>query len=132
MTVQRAYTANQSDGTVSVVNLSSHTAIKTLPVNGHPRTVVSTQNSLYGKVYVASPDSPYITIIRTDQDIIDTTVLVQGNIVDVRTSNQNGSQGNAIVVSRKPGFGQPCYLPPHIAPPQQPLRPIRSACSTLP
>jgi DNA-binding beta-propeller fold protein YncE len=115
----RAYTANQNDdssgkgtgnGTVSIVDLSSHTLIKTVPVTGHPRTVASTQNSLYGKVYVASPDSPYLTIIRTDQDIIDTTVLVQGNIVDVRTSTQDASKGNFNVVSRTPGYGEPCYL----------------------
>ncbi|HEY2861499.1 MAG TPA: hypothetical protein VGJ21_24025 [Terracidiphilus sp.] len=117
----RAYTANQNDdpsgtgannGTVSIVNLSSHTLIKTLAVTGHPRTVASTQNSLYGKVYVAAPDSPYLTIIRTDQDIIDTTVLVQGKIVDVRTSTQDANRGNANVVSRVPGFGEPCYLSP--------------------
>jgi YVTN family beta-propeller protein len=127
----RAYTANQADGTVSEVNLVSHTFVKALPVNGHPRTVVSVQNSLYGKVYVASPDSPYVTIIRTDQDIIDTTVLVQGNVVDVRTSNQNGSQGNAIIVSRKPGFGQPCYLPPTLLNAAA-IAASPSACSTLP
>ncbi len=86
----RAYTANQSDGTVSIVNLTSHTFEKTLPVNGHPRTVVSTQNSLYGKVYAASPDSPFLTIIRTDLDLVDTTVLVEGNIVDVRVTTQTG------------------------------------------
>jgi YVTN family beta-propeller protein len=107
----RAYTANQADGTVSVVNLSSHALIKTLAVTGHPRTVLSTQNSLYGKVYVASPDSPYLTIVRTDQDIVDTTVLVQGNIVDVRVSTQNATSGNSITTSRRPGAGQPCYLP---------------------
>lgn len=107
----RAYAANQADGTVTVVNLTSHTVEKTLAVNGHPRTVVSTQNSLYGKIYVASPDSPYLTIIRTDQDIVDTTVLVQGNIIDVRANTQNASQGNMIVTNRKPGYGQPCYLP---------------------
>ena len=38
----RAYTANQADGTVTIVNLTSHTVEKTLPVVGHPRTVVST------------------------------------------------------------------------------------------
>lgn len=108
----RAYTANQSDSTVSVVNLSSHTLLKTLPVNGHPRTTVSIQNSIYGKVYVSSPDSPYLNIIRTDLDIIDTNVLLQGNIVDVRTTTQNGNQGNSLITSRKPGFGQPCNLPP--------------------
>ncbi len=127
----RAYTANQADSTVTLVNLVSHTAVKTLPVNGHPRTVVSVQNSLYGKVYVASPDSPYVTIVRTDQDIIDTTVLVQGNVVDVRTSNQNGSQGNVINLSRKPGFGQPCYLPPTLLTTTA-ITANPSACSTLP
>ncbi|KAA6464971.1 YncE family protein [Acidobacteria bacterium AB60] len=127
----RAYTANQADGTVTEVNLVSHTPIKTLPVNGHPRTVASVQNSLYGKVYVASPDSPYLTIIRTDQDIIDATVLVQGNIVDVRASNQNGTAGNAIVSSRKPGYGQPCYLPPSLLS-NSTIQANPSACSTLP
>jgi DNA-binding beta-propeller fold protein YncE len=111
----RAYTANQTDQSVTVVLLNTHTVEKTLPVTGHPRTVVSTQNSEYGKVYVAAPDTPYLTIISTggtDPDIVDTTVLVEGNIVDVRTTNQNGSSGNANVQSRTPGYGQPCYLPP--------------------
>jgi YVTN family beta-propeller protein len=107
----RAYSANQSDGTVTVINLTSHTVEKTVAVTGHPRTVVSTQNSLYGKVYVASPDSPYLTILRTDQDIVDTTVLVQGNVLDVRTSTQNATSGNMITTSRRPGYGEPCYLP---------------------
>ncbi len=89
----RAYTANQTEGSVSIVNLSSHTLLKTLAVTGYPRNVVSTQNSTQGKVYVASPNSPYLTIIRTDKDIVDTAVLVQGNIVDVRVSSQNGSLG---------------------------------------
>ena len=48
--------------------------------------MASTQNSLHGKVYAAAPDSPYITIIRTDQDIVDATVLVQGNVLDVRVT----------------------------------------------
>jgi DNA-binding beta-propeller fold protein YncE len=109
----RAYTANQTDGTVSIVDLSSHTVEKApLPVIGHPRTVVSTQNSEYGKVYVASPDSPYLTIIRTDLDIVDTTILVEGNVVDVRVSSQAGTTGNNTNVSRIPGWGQPCNLPP--------------------
>ena len=107
----RAYTANQTDGTVTIVNLSSYKVEKTLPVIGHPRTVVSTQNSSYGKVYAASPDSPYLTIIRTDQDIIDTTVLVEGNIVDVRVTTMNAVSGNSNSISRSPGHGQPCYLP---------------------
>ena len=111
----RAYTADQSvgltNGTVTIVNLSSHTVEKTLQVTGHPRTVVSTSNSLFGKVYVASPDSTFLTIIRTDQDIVDTTVLIEGNIVDVRVSTQTGTRGNVNTTSRIPGGGQPCYIP---------------------
>ena len=107
----RAYTANQTDETVSVVSLTSHSVEKTLPITGHPRTIVSTQNSQYGKVYVASPDSPYLTILRTDLDIVDTAVLVEGNIVDVRVTTQTGSSGNSNTTSRRPGYGEPCYLP---------------------
>lgn len=108
----RAYTANQADGTVTIVTLSSHTVEKTLSVVGHPRTVVSTSNSLYGKVYVASPGSDYVTILSTEEDIVDTTILVQGSVLDVRTSNQNGVSTNYITSSRRPGYGQPCFLPP--------------------
>jgi len=108
----RAYTANQTDQTVTIVTLSSHAVEKTLPITGHPRTVVSTQNAQQGKVYVASPDSPYLTIIRTDLDLVDTTVLIEGNIVDVRVTTQNGSQGNTNITSRIPGYGEPCNLPP--------------------
>jgi len=108
----RAYTANQGDSTVAVVNMSSHSVEKWLGVVGHPRTVVSTANSLYGKVYVASPDTDFLTIVRTDQDIVDTTLLIQGNIVDVRVSSQDGNLGNSNMTSRVPGFGQPCNLPP--------------------
>ena len=122
----RAYTANQADGTVTVVNLSSHTVEKTLAVVGHPRTVVSTQNSLFGKVYVASPDTPYLTIIRTDQDIVDTTILIQGNVMDVRVTTQNGTSVNANVTSRRPGAGQPCYAPGAAA------ETTLAACQTIP
>ena len=138
----RAYTANQGDctpdcttspnGTVSIVNLSSHTVEKTLAVVGRPRNVVSTSNSLYGKVYVASPDSPYLTIVRTDQDIVDTTILVEGNIVDVRVANQNGVSGNSIITSRRPGAGQPCYLPPPGPTFTYPAGFALSDCQTLP
>ena len=108
----RAYTANQADGSISVVNLVSHTLEKTLNVVGHPRTVVSTQNSIFGKVYVASPDSPYLTILQTTSDLVDTTVLIEGNVVDVRATTTNGNSGsNDNYSSRVPGYGQPCNVP---------------------
>jgi YVTN family beta-propeller protein len=128
----RAYTANQNDGTVTIVNLTSHSVEKTVPVIGHPRTVVSVQNSLYGKVYIAAPDSPYLTILRTDQDIVDTTVLVEGNIIDVRTSNQNGVSANVNNVSRNPGYGQPCYLPPALMASTYSATYTLANCQTLP
>jgi hypothetical protein len=102
----------------------SHTLEKTLGVVGVPRTVVSTQNSLFGKVYVASPNSPFLTILATQTDLVATTVLIEGNVVDVRTTSQTGSSqtvstyngssniSNPNYSSRIPGFGQPCNLPP--------------------
>jgi DNA-binding beta-propeller fold protein YncE len=116
----KAYTANQNDdsgtgnGSVTVVNLQTYTVEKTLTVEGHPRTVVNVQNSAYSKIYAVSPDSPYITIIQstpTVTDLIDTTVLIEGTPVDIRTTNQNGSSGNNNYTSRVPGYGQPCNLP---------------------
>ncbi len=118
----KAYIANQNDdsgtgnGTVTVVNLSTHTVEKTITVVGHPRMVASTQNSEFSKIYTASPDSPYITIIEstpTVTDIIDTTVLIEGNVVDLRVTTQNAGSGSIINhSSRVPGYGQPCNLPP--------------------
>jgi YVTN family beta-propeller protein len=126
----RAYTANQADQSVTVVNLNNNTVEKTLPVTGHPRTVVSTQNSTYGKVYVASPDSQYLTIIATggtDPDSVDTTLdLNSGHLVDVRVTTQNGSSQNAYNQSRIPGYGQPCNLPGTTA------ATTLSACQKLP
>jgi hypothetical protein len=120
----KAYSANQGDctpdctsspnGTVSVVNLTTHTLEKTLTVVGNPRTVLNTQNSEYDKVYAAAPNSPYITIIETTPtqiDVIDTTVLVEGTVVDMRVTTQTGSSGNNNYTSRVPGYGQPCNLP---------------------
>ena len=147
----RAYTANQGDytagcaisacnGTVTIVNLSSHTVEKTLPVVGVPRTVVSTQSSLYGKVFVASTNSPYLTILTTQTDLVDTTVLVPGEVVDVRTTSQSGASqsvgtyfgsvsiNNPNYSSRIPGYGQPCNLPPGLMSASYTL----AQCSQLP
>jgi DNA-binding beta-propeller fold protein YncE len=115
----KAYTANQNDdsgsgnGTVTVVNLTTHTVEKTITVVGHPRTIANTQNSEYSKIYTASPDSPFVTIIEsspTVTDLIDTTVLVEGTVVDLRVTTVNGTSGNPNFWSRVPGYGQPCNL----------------------
>ena len=144
----RAYTANQGDctpdcatspnGTVSVVELGSHTLEKTINVTGIPRTVVSTQNSEYGKVYAASPNSPFLTVIQTggtSPDTVDTTILVEGNIVDVRVTTQNGNPGNSNYFSRIPGWGQPCNQPPTTANPTPAptgTQTLLEACQELP
>ena len=149
----RAYTANQGDcgtnctatgnGTVTIVNLSSHTVEKTLPVTGLPRTVVSTENSLYGKVYVAAPNSDFLTILETQTDLVDTSILIEGNVLDVRTTSQSGgaqsvstyngsaSISNINYSSRVPGYGQPCNLPPTVLTNAQ-LTANPALCSQIP
>ncbi len=151
----RAYTANQGDcgsnctatgnGTVTVVNLSSYTVEKTLPVTGLPRTVVSTENSLYGKVYAAAPNSDFLTIVETETDLIDTTILTEGNILDVRTTSQSGGSqtvttysGGSVTInninysSRVPGYGQPCNLPPSAMIAQYGANYTLADCQTVP
>jgi YVTN family beta-propeller protein len=107
----RAYTANEGTGTVSVINLSSFTVETTIPVNGHPRAIASTYNAPIGKVYTVANDSPYLTIIRTDTDIVSASILLQGNGVDVHTTVQyagtSGTGANAISQSRSVGSGAP-------------------------
>jgi len=121
----RAYTANQGEDSVTIVDLTSHTVEKTLPVTGNPREIASTQNSLYGKVYVSSPNSNLLTVLTTTTDSVDTTIPVEGkNILGVRLTTVNGSSGNYNNVSHKPGYGQPCYLPGTPT--------TLTACSTLP
>ncbi|HTD54652.1 MAG TPA: YncE family protein [Silvibacterium sp.] len=108
-----AYTANQGDGTVTVVNLTSFTAQKTINLGSvsNPRTIVSTYNYPSGKVYVSSQSSSNLVVIRTDTDSVSATLSMQGNVVDVRTTNQYAGSttqgGNNITVSRSAGSGVP-------------------------
>jgi DNA-binding beta-propeller fold protein YncE len=110
----RAYTANEADGTVTVVNLTSFTAQKTIQLGSgvtNPRSIISTYNYPAGKVYVVSQNSPNVTIIRTDTDVVSATVQVQGNVVDVRATTQYAGSttqgGNNITGSRSVGSGIP-------------------------
>jgi DNA-binding beta-propeller fold protein YncE len=110
----RAYTANESDGTVTVVNLTSFIAQKTIQLGSgvtNPRSIISTYNYPAGKVYVVSQNSPNVTIIRTDTDVVSATVQVQGNVVDVRATTQYAGSttqgGNNITGSRSVGSGIP-------------------------
>jgi YVTN family beta-propeller protein len=109
----RVYTANEGTGTVSVINLSSFTVEETIPVNGHPRSIASTYNAPIGKVYTIAQDSPYMTVIRTDTNIVTSSILLQGNGVDVHTTTQYAGSSstttaaNTITQSRSAGSGAP-------------------------
>jgi DNA-binding beta-propeller fold protein YncE len=81
--------------TVSVINLNTYTVTATIPIplsvlpaspvlNGHPDYIAVSNGTPTGKVYVTSPESNFMTVIRTDTDSIDLTVPLQGNGVSVR------------------------------------------------
>lgn len=114
----RVYVANQGDiaagtpGSVSVVNLSDYTVEKTIPLTSNPHAIVSIYNYPIGKVYVTSQNSPYLTIIRTDSDIVSATPELEGNVLDIRVSAQYPGQStngaaNYQIESRSVGSGAP-------------------------
>lgn len=84
--------------TVSVVNLTTNTVTATIPLvpaaitsqtlvqNGHPNYIAVTTGSPTGKVYVTSPESTSMTVIRTDTDQVDTTIPLQGRGISVRVT----------------------------------------------
>jgi YVTN family beta-propeller protein len=71
---------------VSVVNLSTNTVTATIPINGHPAYIATTDSTPTGKVYVVCNDSQVMTVIETDTDTVDTTIPLQGYGVSVRVS----------------------------------------------
>jgi YVTN family beta-propeller protein len=82
----RAYVINKADSTVSVVNLTTNTVTATIPVPAtpHPTFMALINGTPTGKVYVTSPESDQMTIIRTDTDKVETTVPLQGKGIMVR------------------------------------------------
>jgi hypothetical protein len=72
--------------TVSVVNLTSNTVTATIPINGHPVYIATSDASPTGKVYVVCKDSQVMTVIETDTDSLDTTIPLQGYGVSVRVT----------------------------------------------
>jgi len=83
----RAYVVNQADSTVSVVSLKTNTGTATIPVPAttHPNFIAVINGTPTGKVYVTSPETNTMTIIRTDTDVVETTIPLQGKGVMVRT-----------------------------------------------
>jgi YVTN family beta-propeller protein len=72
--------------TVSVVNLVSDTVTATIPINGHPVYIASSNSVPAGKVYVVCKDSQVMTVIKTDTDSFYLTIPLQGYGISVRTS----------------------------------------------
>jgi DNA-binding beta-propeller fold protein YncE len=72
--------------TVSVVNLTTDTVTATIPINGHPVYIASTNSVPTGKVYVVCKDSQVMTVIETDTDSVDTTIPLQGYGISVRVT----------------------------------------------
>lgn len=120
----RAYVANEDDGSISVVSLTSFTVLKTIqlaPVSAptqanpnnlvvpQPRSISSNFNYPAGNVFVGAQNSPYVTVIRTDDDTVSAQILVQGNVVDLRTTTQYAGQNykNTEIDSRSVGSGMP-------------------------
>jgi len=72
---------------VSVVNLTTDTVTATIPINGHPAWIATTNATPAGKVYVVCNDSQVMTVIKTDTDSVDTTIPLQGYGVSVRVTS---------------------------------------------
>jgi DNA-binding beta-propeller fold protein YncE len=92
------------EGSVSVVNLITGAVTATIPavssasatidvnttpgaVYGHPNTISATTGSPTGKVYVTSSDNKFMTVIRTDNNTIQTHINLQGLGVRVLVTN---------------------------------------------
>jgi YVTN family beta-propeller protein len=73
--------------TVSVVNLNTDTVTATIPINGHPAWIATSNATPTGKVYVVCKDSQVMTVIETDTDSIHTTIPLQGYGISVRMTN---------------------------------------------
>jgi YVTN family beta-propeller protein len=114
----RVYVANQGDitagtpGSVSVVDLRNYQVLKTIPLTSNPHAIAAVYNYPIGKVYVASQNSSFLTIIRTDTDVVSDAMEMEGNIVDMHVNAQypgQASQGsyNYVTESRSVGSGAP-------------------------
>jgi YVTN family beta-propeller protein len=111
----RVYVANQKDGTVSVVNMTTFQVEATVPVIGHPIGIATVSGTPYGQVYVIPSDQPYMSVIRTDTDQVWASVQLDGDPIDIHATTQAAGSastpgtGAAVVnTSHAPGSGAPC------------------------
>ena len=84
--LSKAYVANATDGTVTVVDMNTMTATKTIQVGGKLNWISAIAGSPTGKVLVTAADRQVLTIIRTDNDTVSSTLSLQGYGVSVRVA----------------------------------------------
>ena len=84
---------------ISIINLNTNTVVATIPavasvnqadgyVHGRPNWISATTGTPTGKAYVTAGDSTDISILRSDNNSIQTHLSLQGNGVAVRVSAQ--------------------------------------------
>ena len=83
--LSKAYVAN-SDGTVTVVDMNTMVATKTITVGGKLNWIQAVAGNPTGKVLVTAADTQKLTMIRTDNDTVTATIPLQGNGIGVRVS----------------------------------------------
>jgi DNA-binding beta-propeller fold protein YncE len=93
--LSKAYVANATDGTVTVVDMNRMVATTTIKIPAQTNAAGGTSlaalnwigavaGSPTGKVFVTASNSQSMYVIRTDTDVITATIPLQGNGVAVR------------------------------------------------
>ncbi len=80
----KAYVANSTDGTVTVIDMTTMIATRTIQVGGKLNWIGAVAGSPTGKVLVTASDTQNLTIIRTDTDAVTATLALQGKGISLR------------------------------------------------
>ena len=87
----KAYVANAGNGqagtsTVSVIDLQRLVKIADIPIGGTLNWISATSGTPTGKVYVTASTTQVATVIRTDTDVVQTTVPLQGYGIAIKVT----------------------------------------------
>jgi len=74
--VPYAYVANNADNTVTVINTSSGTVVKTIAVGSHPYAVAVNQAGTFA--YVTNSGSSTVSVINTTTNVVTATITLTG------------------------------------------------------
>ncbi|SDF15082.1 YncE family protein [Terriglobus roseus] len=83
--LSKAYVAN-ADGTVTVVDMNTMVATKTITVGGSLNWIQAVAGNPTGKILVTAADTQTLTMIRTDTDVVTSTIQLQGKGIGIRVS----------------------------------------------